>query len=209
MKPDDKSFRDIVYANFPKLDILKHYPYGDEENWSYWLCGDVNLKKVHLMERNKGKTDMDYVTDIMRETARAMHYMVLHHGNFDPTDSQTIIAFGLWELFDSGWAGWNKKLTKGKTLDEIIALEKEQAKRISMVRFGYVGGKDPEPNTKEYKEAKQKSVEANRKEGGVYEVKHYPLLSQTRKNQTRKPLYTKQQLAAISLMVDCEFENLC
>lgn len=196
---NDKSFRDIVYDNFPKLDILKRYPYGDKTDWSYWLCGDVNLKKVHLLEHNKGKTEMDYVTRIMGETARAMQYMVMHHGNFDPTDSQTIIAFGLWELFDSGWVGWNKKLTKGKTLDEIIAIEKVHDKRSNMIH------KHPsKPRTKDYMEAVRRCREVNRKELGVYEVKHFPLLS-----REQKPLYTKQQLAAISLLVDCEFENLC
>ncbi len=195
---NDKSFRDIVCANFSKMDILKHYPYGDIVDWSYWLCGDVNLKKVHLLDHNKGKTEMDYVVSIMGETARAMNYMVLHHGNFDPNDRQTITAFGMWELFDCGWVGWNKKLIKGKTLDEILAIEKVQNMRNEKIH------KSANYKTKNYKNAVREFREDNRKKYGVYEVKHFPLLS-----RMKKPLYTKQQLAAIALIVDCEFENLC
>jgi hypothetical protein len=50
----------------------------------------------------------------------------------------------------------------------------------------------------------------NRKEYGIYYIKHLPLVELTNGLNNRiKPLYTKQELAAIWLMVSCAFENLC
>lgn len=204
MGDNNDAFREIITVEFPHTNVLNYYPYGNLTSMEFVLAGNaIDLKKEYLQAKNKGKTDMDYVVDILQEVGRAMHYLTVHR-TFNPNDRQTITAFCMWDLFNSGCIDWNLEMTKDKSHDEIVKLEKLHAKRYSMKRFGYVGGKDPEPNTKEYKEAKRICHIENRKNHGIYEVRYYPLLS-----DTRKPLYTKQQLAAIWSVVSDEFENLC
>ena len=65
---------------------------------------------------------------------------------------------------------------------------------------------DPERSTRKKEDPKMESYYL--KAFGVYETKHFPLES-FGSRQYKKPLYTIQQLAAIELMVDCFFENLC
>jgi len=193
-----------VDEEFSNLPILSYYPYGEKEVYANTMGGSDNLKNLHLSDWNKGKTANDYALEILRESGNAMHYLTRHR-EFNPTDTQTIRAFGMWELFNHGVVGWNKEITEGKSLDEIIKLEKLHTKRNSMIRYGYVGGKDPnEPTDKDYKSIVRRSTIVNREKYGVYIVKHYPLLS-----DVGTILYTKQELAAILFMVIDEFENLC
>ena len=199
-----QKFSDIIDEEFSKLSILNYFPYGSTTNYRNFVGGINNLKDLHLSDRNKGKTANDYIIAIFKESGSAMHYLTIYREH-NLKDTQTIRAFCMWELFNNGFVGWNKEITKGKSEDEIVKIDKLHRKRYSMLRFGYVGGKDPQqPNTKEYKEAARKCAIANRKDHGIYEVKHYPLVS-----HVRTPLYTKQELAAILFMVNDEFENLC
>jgi hypothetical protein len=199
-----KTFIDIMDEEFPKLPILSYYPYGEKTNYTDFMGGNNNLKDLHLSDSNKGKTANDYVLAITQSAGSAMHYLT-RHWEFDPTNTQTIRAFGMWELFNRGVVGWNKEITEGKSLDEIIKMEKLHTKRYSMIQYGYVGGKNPNlPDTKEYRDASRACKLSNRETYGVYEVRHYPIVS-----NVRTPLYTKQELAAILFMVYDEFENLC
>lgn len=199
-----KDFSDIVDEEFPKLPILNYFPYGEETKYKDFMGGNHNLKNVYLSDRHKGKTSTDYIIAILKESGGAMHYKTRYR-QFNQTESQTIRAFGMWELFNNGFVGWNKEMTEGKSPDEVIKLIKLHKKRYSMIEYGYVGGTDPnKPNTKEYRDACKASAINNLQTYGIYEVKHYPLVS-----HIRTPLYTKQELAAIMFMVYDEFENLC
>lgn len=198
------------HVEVSKLDILKYYPYGGKTEWSYWLTGKVDLKKQYEQAYFDRKSETGYVTRIMTEVSRAMHYLTVHR-SFDPTDKQTITAFGMWGLFNNGLVGWNKKMTAGKSHDEIVKMEKIQKKRVNMMRHGCASYKDDmhKCETKEYKEAVKIGREDSRKKYGIYEVVYYPLMSDIQLSHEQVPLYTKQQLAAIWTMVMCEFENLC
>lgn len=199
-----QKFSDIVDEEFHRLPILSYFPYSDNTSYMNFTGVIINLKELYLSDINKRKTANDYIIDIFKESGSAMHYLTRYREH-NPKDTQTIRAFCMWELFNNGFVGWNKKIIEGKSKDEIAKIDKLHRKRYSMMQFGYVGGKDPnEPNTKEYKEAVRKCAIANRKDHGIYEVRHYPLVS-----HVGTPLYTKQELAAILFMVNDEFENLC
>jgi hypothetical protein len=193
-----KEFSKLVDDHFPKLNILNYYPYGSRIIWKHWLTGEVNLKKVYLDDRNKDKTANDYISNIKCEVARAMNYLMVY-GNYHWFDRQRIEAFSLWRLFHSGDYGWTKKPLKGLTDDEKIKLYKKYQKKSNMLY--------PEETQKKLK-IDISVVQSFLKKHGVYEVRHFPLISYGPR-QYKKPLYTIQQLAAIELMVDCAFENLC
>jgi hypothetical protein len=206
MKPDPekynhitKEFSKLVDDQFPKLDILNYYPYGPEVNWKYFLCGEVNLKEVYLDDRNKNKTANDYIYNIIHEVARAMNYLMVF-GNYHWFDRQRIEAFALWRLFYSGDINWTKKPLKGLSNEEKIKLYRKCKKKSKLLYT------DPERSTRKKEDPKMESYYL--KAFGVYETKHFPLES-FGSRQYKKPLYTIQQLAAIELMVDCFFENLC
>jgi hypothetical protein len=204
-------FTTEVNEYFKKLDILKYYPYGPETTWEYWLCGKVNLKKEYLDARNKHKTEWDYVFSIVEETARAMNYLMTH-GNDDGFDHQRLNAFALWHLFHSGDCGWSKKNLKGLTTEQKTTLfwkGQKDAEKLSAI--------DPATkkiNTSEDKETvkiRDNWLKASLKTYGVYEVRRKPLIQYSNSVSGKRPvvLYTKQELAAINLMVSCAFENLC
>ena len=209
-----KDFGDVVHKEIEKLDILKYYPYGPETKWTYWLCGDVDLTKRYLDKRNKGKKEIDYVLSIYDEIGRAMNYLMLNGEHW--RDHQRIEAFALFRLFHSGIVGWNKKIIEGKTVKEIESLE-EQHKKLYDKTYGLPKVEDWQAKRwKKYPEEKikhdkmmLKSKLYNRKKYGIYTVTHLPLTQHANTATIPKILYTKQQLAAIDLMVTCYFENLC
>lgn len=205
-------FSKEVGEHFKKLDILKYYPYGPETTWEYWLCGKVNLKKVYLDERLKRKTEWEYVFSIIEETARAMNYLMVH-GDHHWFDHQRLNAFALWHLFHSGDCGWSKKNLKGLTLDQKTKLfwkGQEDANALSGLDKNDIRFNGSE--TKESKKLRDEWFNHSLKKYGVYEVRHKPLIQHSntvRRGRSPKVLYTKQELAAIDLMVACYFENLC
>lgn len=196
--------------------IFDYYPFGSKTEWEYWLCGKVNLKKVYLDKRYKNLTEKDLILKILNEVGRAMHYTIVWYGPEHKNEypdkkdwflSQRIEAFNMWHLFTCGKMGWNKKLTKNKTEKEIEDLEKFHSKRSNIVY-----DRDEEEQIFKNKKEKAEYIESknnlklyNRKKHGIYEVEHMPLMQ----NYTMKPLYNKQQLCAIWLMVQCAFENMC
>lgn len=206
MKPDPekynhvkKEFASLVEEHFPKLDILNYYPYGPKVTWNYFLCGEVNLKKVYLDDRNKEKTEKDYIFNIKNEVARAMHYLMVY-GNYHWFDNQRIEAFALWKLFHSGKVEWTKKPLKGLSNEEKLKLYRKCKKKSNLLYT------DPERPPRKKEDLKSELYYL--KTYGVYETKHFPLVS-FGSRQFEKPLYTIPELAAIELMVDCAFENLC
>jgi hypothetical protein len=207
------TFRNIgklVDVHFPKLDILNYYPYGKETIWTYWLCGKVNLKKVHLEERNKNKTELDYVHSIMEDIGRAMHYLTVIHGDWECFDEQRVRAFALWRLMKSGVVEWTKAPLKGLSETQKEDLYKLHDKRYKLLCPTRKDSIEMElEKDKKYMKLIEKSRIENRKKLGIYEIKHFPLTQYSNAAPIPKILYTKQQLAAIDLMVSCAFENLC
>jgi hypothetical protein len=204
-----KEFREIVDKAFPNLDILKYYPYGPEVNWENWLTGGVNLKKEYLDERYKDKTELDLVFGIIEDTASAMNYLITH-GNDHWFDRQRIEAFALWRLFHNGDCGWSKKNLKGLTIEQKTKLfwkGQNDAEKLS----------GSNPNENDFRKAKDKETVKIRnnwfnaclKNYGVYEVRIKPLIQYSNTTRTTNILYTRKELCAIKLMVDCYFENLC
>lgn len=186
------AFAKAVDKAFPKLDILKYYPYGPEVRWSYWLCGQVNLTRVYLEKRNRSKTNRELVLSIIEETARAMSYLMTH-GNDHWYDRQRIEAFALWKLFHHGDAGWSKKNLKGLTLEEKTKLFWKHQNSVHI--------KDKNERDRWFKHCL--------KTYGVYEIRQRPLIQASNTTNHSKILYTHQELCAIDLMVTCAFENLC
>lgn len=207
-----KDFGSIVDAALPSLDILKYYPYGKETMWSYWLCGDVDLRKEYLSPRYKNKSENDIVGDIIAEVARAMSYLMVH-GNDHFYDRQRIEAFALIQLFNFGDVGWSKKPLEGLTLDQQKKLFVTSSKNAKLLS----GYKQKYPNkTKEQKDALRKLKKAEEicnihhlEKYGVYEVRIKPLTQYRNTTHNPKILYSKKELCAIYLMVICAFENLC
>jgi len=216
-------FNEVVEEAFPKLDILNYYPYGPKTDWSYWLCGDVDLREAHRERYNRGRSKEEMVFRIVEETGRAMHYLTCW-GSSDAFDRQRVEAFCMWRLFHSGVAGWNFDAVQGKTTKEIEAMEKYQKPRIDNY---YGNGKHADTWKKKQERmlekqwrrtpeswAEHEQIELNckiahRRDYGIFEITHFPLRRFS--NCSREPVifYTKQELAAILLMVDCAFENLC
>lgn len=210
-----KEFDDIIREAVPKLDILNYYPYGPKTDWSYWLCGDVDLRKVYKDERNSPRTSEQLVFRIIEDVGRAMSYLMTH-GNVHWFDHQRIEAFAMWRLFDSGIVDWTKEPLKGLSKaekDVLYDIHEKRANRLyGRPAFGY--RHDMKGASKKQKEEMAaldlKHKMHNRKEYGIYYVEHLPLVELTNSGNNRiKPLYTKQELAAIWLMVSCAFENLC
>jgi hypothetical protein len=204
-------FSTEVDEYFKKLDILKYYPYGPETTWKYWLTGTVNLKKEYLDKRNKHKTEWDYIFSIIEETARAMNYLMVH-GNDDGFDHQRLNAFALWHLFHSGDCGWSKKNLKGLNFEQKTKLfwkgqkDAEVLSGIDPIERNFRSAKDPESTR-----IRDNWFKESLKNYGVYEVRRKPLIQHSNTVSGKRPnvLYTKQELAAIDLMVACYFENLC
>lgn len=197
-----------------KPDILNYYPYGKETTWNYWLTGEINLKEYYKDERCKNKTEQDLVLSIIEEVARAMSYLVIRGEDSDGEFAswfykQKLNAFTLWGLFHNGIAGWNKEITNGKSVKEIEELEEINRKKSQRIYGINRHDKELLMNKRYIKSLKESKLH-NRKEYGVYVVTHLPLTQYS--NGTRgapKILYTKQQLAAIDIIVACAFENLC
>jgi hypothetical protein len=209
-----------VEEHFLNQKLLRYYPYTDNYHFEYWLTGEVDLRDVYKEKRNKNLTEWDYVYSITEEIARAMNYLMVHgtmtldepkgkkwwikQGGYD---RQRREAFANWQLIHSGHMEWTKKPLEGLTEKQKVALYyecQEEAKKL----YGN-DHKSTEPKTKEYLELKKKSDEYNLKKYGVYKIWHFPLTQAS--NTTRKPkiFYTKQELAAIDLIVAMNFENLC
>lgn len=211
----NSEFANIVEQHIPKLDILNYYPYGPKTDWTYWLCGDVDLRKVYKDERNAPRTSEQLVFKIIQEVGYAMNYLMIH-GNNDWFNRQRIEAFAMWRLFNMGIVNWTKKPLKGLSNSEKDKLyeihEKRANKMYGHPAFGY--SYDMKFKTKKQKEEMKdldlKHKMYNRKKYGIYYIEHLPLLQYTNNGKNHiKPLYTKQELAAIWLMVNCAFENLC
>jgi hypothetical protein len=200
-----------------ELDILNYYPYGPKTEWSYWLCGTVDLRKEYKSKRNKNKTELDYISNIFSEVARAMHYLTVYTSGHSggSTDHQRLNAFALSHLFNSGIHDFTKKYDAlpEKDIEKLIKFHKDRSDRLN--HSGKYASKDQKEYDKKVLESrtyeekiKQKKMEEEHKKHhretyGIYEVEHFPLRSRG------VNFYTKQQLAAIELMVDCAFENLC
>lgn len=197
-------FREIVYKDFDKLDILKYYPYGNETTWEYWICGKVNLKEVYKEKRNELKTCESLVADIYDETMRAMLYLATESSN--GFDSQRIEAFRLASLFNRGIIGWSKDALNGKSKKEIEKIERVHQKRYDLVANRI--DQEKNKNTISVVLSKEAKLEYRRKYG-LFEVKCMPLRQYGNCAQVPKILFTKQELCAIDLMVTCAFENLC
>lgn len=208
-----------VYKATPKVDILNYYPYSDNYNFEYWCVGKVNLKEVYKEPRNKKMKELDYIFRIVEETGRAVSYLTKQS---DFSDKQRLEAFCLWDLFHSGIAGWTKEPLKGlseEEKEELYAFHKDRADRI-YCQGKYRNKKQKLEEEKFYKsqgkewnkkriDAERKGDAHNRKENGIYEVKHYPLVAHTNCGNGIVSLYSKRELAAIWTIVSCCFENLC
>ena len=208
-----KEFGDIVDEAFTKLEILDYYPYGPKTDWSYWLCGNVDLREVYKEKRYKIRTEENLITRIFEEVGRSMSYLMVH-GNDHYFDRQRIEAFAMWKLFERGWVEWTKEPLKGLSKIEKDKLYALHENRANLLYGDKAFSSQMNGATKEEKEKMAKldlrSKMRNRKEYGIYYVKHLPLLESTNNGLHRiKPLYTKQELAAIWLIVSCAFENLC
>jgi hypothetical protein len=221
-KQNFENLWDLVNDYFPTQPILKYFPYGPETQWSYWLTGTIDLRDVYKEKRNKNKTEKDYIFSIVEGVARAMNYLTVHSSGTSCFDRQRLEAHAMWSLFHSGDMGWSKDNIKGlsKTkLDEYIAFHKNRSDQV------YGHGKYADDETKKYEAKRLKEMtlkqrrehdkfdkkhkKHNLKEHGVYEVRHFPLIPYSNTRATWKSFYTKQQLAAIDIMVACAFENLC
>jgi len=210
-----KDFGVSVDKEFHKLDILNYYPYGPKKDWTYWLCGTTDLTKYHLDARNKQRTDKDLVLSILRETSRAMNYLMVNQ-NDDNWSRQRVEAFALHRLFNSGWIGWDKKSLKGLSEVEKEKLYALHDKRYNLVTNNSMKAQQthtkkqwtPE-ELKKYNEAELKHKLYSRKKYGIYEIKYLPLMQWGNCANVPKVLYTKKELCAINLIVSCAFENLC
>jgi hypothetical protein len=207
-----ENFGKLVDDHFPQLNILNYYPYGKETQFSYWLCGRVDLKKLYLEKRNENKTELDYVHSIIEEIGRAMNYLIVSHGDWGSSfDFQRIEAFALWRLMKYGVVGWTKDPLKGLNMEQkekLYKLHDKRYKLLSPPRRKDSSDRKLETN-KKYMKLVEKGRMGNRKKYGIYEIKHFPLTQYSNSTRIPKILYNKQQLAAIDLMVTCAFENLC
>lgn len=202
-----------------KLSILDYYPYGPNKTWEYWISGTVDLTKEYKDKRNKGKTEAEYVYNIQSDISKAMHYLTVW-GAWNAFDTQRIEVFALAHLFNNGIINWSKDPLVGISIfeqDKLIAYHQDRTDRV------YGSGKYSSPIEKKYeadrikkftKLEKQEYIknmkdhaQYKRETYGICEVKYFPLCN----NATGKVryFYTKQELAAIHLMVLCAFENLC
>lgn len=212
LKQITENFGETVAKEFPNLEILKYFPYGPETTWSSWICGTIDLRDWYKEPHNKKKTEKDYVLSIIEETARAMSYMTTHL-NGCGGDGQRIAAFGMWHLFHCGWMEWTKEPLVGKNNKEIAELIEFHRKRSDLVHNTKKDTLKDFANKKQmekYLKTKRKNQKHHLKEYGVFEVKHFPLTQFSNTcHGLPKILYTKQELAAIDLMVMDAFENLC
>ncbi len=224
MNPTKHTFADmhkIIDEAFPKLEILNYYPYGRKTQYPFFTGGMRDLRKEYLTKSNRGRSQADLVHLIIEEVGRAMSYLV-RWGIEEDYDRQRIEAFCMWKLFHSGVAGWSTEAIKGKSIKQIERLEKYHGIRSDMLhargRYGDERSKAQDAWMKAHTSPKElveldelqlKAVEANRKTCGIYTVTHFPLTQPTNCTLTPRIFYTKKELAAIWLMVECAFENLC
>lgn len=186
------------------LWILNHYPFTDKTEFTYWLCGTVDLREIiqYDIGRKRKWSPEKYVHCILTEVGRAMNYVK----RWDDEDSshgfkhQGEIAHKMWELFSCGNVGWDPDLAKNKSEEEIERLIRHHHNRISIVR----GESDDAPQLWDITR-KRNQVE----DYGIYAVHHFPLTQEKSSSNDIKVLYNVQELAAIYLMVTCEFENMC
>lgn len=205
---------EFVHNHIPKLDILNYYPYGEKIEWEYWCTGKVNLRYAYKEHYNKNKTCEELIFYILTEIGRVMHYSIVNPEGIC-SHSQKLDAFSLWSLFISGISKWTKEPLKGLSKKEKEALYAYHDDRLDLLNGNgkYISAEQKayhkkvkinEKLTKIYKKRK----EHNRKTYGIYEVKYFPLASNT-KRKIMFPLYSKKELSAIATMVSCYFENLC
>jgi hypothetical protein len=214
MKDSISQLSKDVKANLSSLKILEYYPYGPKKTYASWLRCSEDLSQEYIVhDRYSKMTEMELVVDIMSEVSKAMYYTIIDRPGF--SKYQTIQAFGMSQIFSRGIIDWNKEITKGKTEAEIIALETKHEKLLRRVHSDYneiqfkrslkhYPVNERKALIEEHEKEEQKHKEANRKKYGIYEVKVLPLMG-----ETGKPLYTKQQLAAINFIVGMSFENMC
>lgn len=208
----DRDFYFKVLERMEALPMRQYYPYGPKVEFEYWTTGKVDLREVWKEPHNEGKTAKDYLLEIYSGIGGAMNYLAMETRQ----DYQNMEALALFILFDRGDMGWTKEPLVGLTEEEGTALILKHKARyeLSMKRqFSddrqreYDAQVDLERTPEkrlEYAAAMAKSAQRNREENGIYEVRVLPLM-----NRDREALYTIPELAAIDLMVGCEFENLC
>ena len=228
MNPTKHTFADmhrIIDEAFPNLEILKYYPYGRRTQYPFFTGGFRDLRKEYLRESNRGRSQADLVHLIIEEVGRAMNYLV-RYGVEENYDHQRIKAFCMWRLFHNGVADWNKDIIKGKSIRQIEALEKYHKNRSDMLhangRYADERSKRQEAEiralyTPEVNKAFDIELDAlneiaeisTREQYGIFQVTHFPLTQPTNVTLTPRIFYTKKELAAIWLMVEMAFENLC
>lgn len=182
-----------IMNNLKKVDILNYYPYGNKNIFTYWLCGDVNLKTVHRKPQYKNKSIKEIKLEIYEELARAMSYLIINCKDNVHYKEQTLEAFTLWHLMKYGDVEWTKKPLKGLSQEEKIKVFKQtELNTCKLLKQSSKYIKD------------DKYVESYIKNNGVYKIEVVPL------ENDGKILYTKQELCAIHwIIVYCLFENLC
>ena len=194
-----KEFGDLIDEHFPKQHILDYYPYGNKtEHYGLFRGSAHDLKTEYLEKHNEGKTKEKYVLNIFKEVSRAMNYLTVHY-NGCGNNRQRLEAFSMYSLLHNGFIGWTKKPLEGLSEEE-----KEKLYNYHEVRYNLLQGGNANDNFGGLEHKLH-----NRSVYGIYEVKHFPLLKQTRTNSFPETLYTEQELAAIEFMVDMAFENLC
>jgi hypothetical protein len=200
---------------------LNYYPYGNKTQWESWICGKVDLRKVYKDKRNNGKTEKDYAYSIIEEVGRAMAYLIVH-GNTNTFDRQRIEAFALHNLFYVGISGWTKKPLKwlsDKEKEKLYEIHEDKACKLHS-NGKYASERDKKyekqrmkektpAQRKEYHRVIENIALHNRAKYGIYFIEHFPLSAFSNSGNPWKCFYTKQELAAIDLMVSCAFENLC
>lgn len=217
-----ENLRELVDAHFPKQSLLKYYPYGPEKTWDYWCTGEIDLSKVHKDPRFKKKTEKDYIFSIVEEVARAMNYLTLNASGTDGFDHQRLEAHAMWHLIHAGDMGWSKDSLKGLSkskINSLLDLHKDRADQV-YGRGKYANAKRQKEEAalldsmtkkkrKEYLKLTDSRGNGYLDTYGIYEIRQFPLIPFSNSMAKFKSFYTKQQLAAIHVMVICAFENLC
>lgn len=208
----DHAYYFKVLDRISTLPMRGYYPYGPKVEFEYWSTGKVDLRECWKEPWNAGKTEKDYLLDIYQGVGQSMNYLSCQ----DFCDKQKLDALALYKLFDYGDIGWTKESLVGLTEEEADALILKHRVRYELAnkcewsdrrQREYEAQQDlvrtPEKRW-EYAVADAKHTRHNRDTYGVYEVRVMPLM-----NRDRESLYSVPELAAIDLMLGCEFENLC
>lgn len=201
-----------VLERIDTLPMRSYYPYGPKTEFEYWTTGKVDLREVWKYPYNEGKTAKDYLLEIYQEVGRAMNYL----SSDDFCDNQKLDSLALFKLFDNGDIGWTKEPLVGLSEEEGTALILKHKVRHAVAHKRewsdkqdreYEAQRDLERTPEqriEYAAAQVKHDLYKRETHGIYEVRVMPLM-----NRDGEALYSAQELAAIDLMLGCEFENLC